>query len=130
MSTAAPDAAGVPELPAPTTGDGAQIVGKTPWQLFWGRFKKDRFALAGLALIVLLVLMAIFAPLFAALVGHGPNELFQRETTDIFGIPNGPTSSFWFGADNNGRTSTTKRSRPVMSSTICPPVEMYWSSKT
>ncbi len=47
--------------------------------------------------------MAVFAPLFAALVGHGPNELFQRETTDIFGIPEGPTSTFWFGADNNGR---------------------------
>ena len=47
--------------------------------------------------------MAIFAPLFAALVGHGPNELFQRETTDIFGIPEGPNSSFWFGADNSGR---------------------------
>jgi len=102
MSTAAPDAAGLPGGPAPVSDEHA-IVGKTPWQLFWGRFRQDRFALAGLGIIILLVLMAVFAPLFAALVGHGPNELFQRETTDIFGIPEGPTSTFWFGADNNGR---------------------------
>ncbi len=102
MSTAAPESPGVPDAPA-AVADEHQIVGKTPWQLFWGRFRQDRFALAGLALIAVLVLMAVFSPLFAALVGHGPNELFQRETTDIFGIPEGPTSSFWFGADNNGR---------------------------
>ena len=49
------------------------------------------------------LLLAILAPAFAALTGHGPNELFQRETTDIFGIPEGPDSHFWFGADNSGR---------------------------
>jgi peptide/nickel transport system permease protein len=36
-------------------------------------------------------------------MGHGPNELFQRQTTDIFGIPEGPQSGFLFGADSNGR---------------------------
>jgi len=103
MSTSATETEGVPNAPRPVAGDERQIVGKSPWQLFWGRFAQDRFALVGLALIILMVLMAIFAPAFAALVGHGPNELFQRETTDIFGIPEGPSSSFWFGADNNGR---------------------------
>ena len=102
MSTAAAEPAGVPDAPTPRA-DEPRIVGRTPWQLFWARFVQDRFALAGLALIVLLILIAVFAPAFAALAGHGPNELFQRETTDIFGIPKGPTSTFWFGADNNGR---------------------------
>ena len=101
MSTTAAETSGVPGAPAP--GDEARIVGRTPWQLFWSRFLQDRFALAGLAVIGLLVLIALFAPVIASLVGHGPNELFQRQTTDIFGIPEGPNSSFWFGADNSGR---------------------------
>ncbi len=79
------------------------IVGKSPWQLVWMRFRQDRFALAGLIFIGLIVLVAILAPAFAAITGHGPNELFQRETTDIFGIPEGPNAEFWFGADNSGR---------------------------
>ncbi len=102
MSTTAAETAAAPGAPAPEV-DEARIVGKTPWQLFWGRFLQDRFALAGLAFIALLVLVAIFAPAFAAITGHGPNELFQREVTDIFGIPEGPQSGFLFGADNSGR---------------------------
>lgn len=102
MGTTAAETAGAPGPSAPSAGE-PTIVGRTPWQLFWGRFLQDRFALAGLAFVVLLVIVAFAAPLFAAVTGHGPNELFQRETTDIFGIPEGPTSSFWFGADNSGR---------------------------
>jgi peptide/nickel transport system permease protein len=102
MSTTAAETAGVPDAPAPA-GGGPTVVGRSPRQLFWSRFINDRFAIAGLAFIVLLVLVAICAPVFAAITGHCPNELFQRETTDIFGIPEGPTSSFWFGADNSGR---------------------------
>jgi ABC-type dipeptide/oligopeptide/nickel transport system permease subunit len=102
VSTTAAEPAGAPGAPAPEAAE-AQIVGRTPWQLFWGRFKQDRFALAGLIFIGLIVLIAILAPAFAALTGHGPNELFQRETTDIFGIPEGPQAEFWFGADNSGR---------------------------
>jgi peptide/nickel transport system permease protein len=102
LATTAAETAGAPRAPAPDA-DEARIVGRSPWQLFWLRFRQDRFALAGLAIVVILVIVAIAAPAFAAITGHGPNELFQRQTTDIFGIPRGPTTSFWFGADNNGR---------------------------
>ena len=102
MTTTAAESTGAPGAPAPEAAD-AQIVGRTPWQLFWTRFRQDKFALAGLAFIALLVLVAILAPAFAALTGHGPNDLYQRETTDIFGIPEGPQANFWFGADEAGR---------------------------
>jgi peptide/nickel transport system permease protein len=102
VTTTAAESTGAPGAPAPEAAD-AQIVGRTPWQLFWTRFRQDKFALAGLAFIVLLVLVAILAPAFAALTGHGPNDLYQRETTDIFGIPEGPQPNFWFGADEAGR---------------------------
>lgn len=79
------------------------VAGRTPRQIFWARFRKDHAALFGLTVIILLALCAIFASVVASLVGHGPNELFQREMTDEFGLPKGPTSSFIFGADNAGR---------------------------
>jgi peptide/nickel transport system permease protein len=84
-------------VPSPT------IVGRSPWQLFWARFKRDRAAMIGLGFIALLIVLALAAPLIADLVGHGPNERFQREMTDEFGLPNGPRSGFWFGADSVGR---------------------------
>src|SRR5919108_6582482 len=81
----------------------APVTGKTPWQLFWARFKKDKAAFLGLGLVVILVILALAAPLISKLVGHGPNELFSREMTDEFGLPKGPNGDFFFGADRPGR---------------------------
>ena len=79
------------------------MSGSGPWQLFWRRFARDRIALASLVFIGVIILMALFAPVVASLVGHGPNQLFQREMTDEFGLPRGPNGAFWFGADGSGR---------------------------
>jgi peptide/nickel transport system permease protein len=80
------------------------VEGKSPRQLFWMRFKRDKAAMAGLVTVILLVLISIFAGIISKyLVGHGPNDLFQREMTDEFGLPLGPNSDFWFGADTAGR---------------------------
>lgn len=80
------------------------IAGRSPRQLFWMRFKRDKAALAGLVVIVLLVLIAIFAGVISKyLAHHGPNDLFQQQMTDEFGLPKGPNSKFWFGADTAGR---------------------------
>ena len=80
------------------------VAGRSPRQLFWSRFRKDKAALFGLALVVLLVIIALTAPLIAKyVVGHGPNQLFTREMTDQFGLPKGPNSDFWFGGDSAGR---------------------------
>jgi peptide/nickel transport system permease protein len=78
-------------------------VGRGPWRLFWERFQEERLAMASLGFIAVVVLMALAAPLAAAITGHGPNELFLREMTDEFGLPRGPNAEFWFGADSSGR---------------------------
>ena len=81
----------------------SQIIGRTPWQIFWGKFRKDRVGLVAMGFIVLLALIAIFAPLIAGWVDHGPNELF-RETLDEIGLPEvGPSADFYFGVDTSGR---------------------------
>jgi peptide/nickel transport system permease protein len=81
----------------------APVAGKSPRQLFWARFKKDKAALLGLGMVILLIVLALLAPLFVRITGHGPNELFSREMTDEFGLPKGPNKDFWFGADRPGR---------------------------
>src|SRR5947207_9333287 len=83
-------------------GGGQAVIGRTPWQLFWRRFRKDRVALVGLGFIVLLILVAIFCPLIAKVRDISPNERFPGRVNPI-GLPFGPNSKFWFGSDKNGR---------------------------
>jgi peptide/nickel transport system permease protein len=82
----------------------SQIIGRTPWQIFWTRFKKDRVAVAASFFLVFLTLVAIFAPLIAKWVGHGPNELFQDVGLNEIGLPiQGPSWEFFFGVDISAR---------------------------
>ena len=92
---------------APAPLEPERVVGKSPGQLFWQRFRSDRVAIAGLAFIVFLVVVALTAPLISRYIaGHGPNELFNRGEESMlndFGLPLGPNRDFWFGADRSGR---------------------------
>ena len=85
------------------TGAGDAIRGRTPWQLFWGRFRQDRLAFVGLGIIVFMVILALVAPLIASITGHDPNATFSAIAQDERGQPLGPNSDFWLGADASGR---------------------------
>jgi peptide/nickel transport system permease protein len=78
------------------------IQGRSPRQIFWVRFRQDRAALLGGIVVIVLLLLAIFAGVISNLIGHGPNTPYLNMTDD-FGIPKGPNSHFWFGADGSGR---------------------------
>ncbi len=101
---------GVPQLVEPGTGltaddplETGDIQALTSRQLFWRTFREDRFALAGLVFIVLLVLVAIFAPLIVKLLGlPGPNKI-DSTLLDEFGTPTGPSVDHPFGVDPLGR---------------------------
>ena len=83
--------------------DPTAIAARSPWRLFWNRFREDKLAMASLVFLGLLVLMAIFAPLVVKIFGApGPNT---RDTSalDYFGTPTGPSSSHLFGVDQIGR---------------------------
>ena len=94
---------------------GTEVEGRSPWQLFWRRFRQDKFAIAGCVFIVILGALALFAPWISNnLVERGPNDVFIYETLDEYGLPNGPSlqsieiegedkPGFWFGADPAGR---------------------------
>jgi peptide/nickel transport system permease protein len=82
---------------------GVPVARKTPRRLFWDRLKQDKAALAGGVVIVILILLAIFGgPIAASITGHGPNDIVSG-SQDAFGVPLGPSSNLWFGADDAGR---------------------------
>jgi peptide/nickel transport system permease protein len=65
-----------------------------PWKEMWYRLKKNKFAVAGLVTIVILILIAIFADYVA------PFSFRQQDLNNTFQTPN---SVHWFGTDNFGR---------------------------
>jgi peptide/nickel transport system permease protein len=78
------------------------VAGRSPRQIFWARFRQDRAALVGAVVIVILILLAIFAGVISNLIGHPPNVVYDSATDD-YGIPKGPSTTFWFGGDSAGR---------------------------
>jgi peptide/nickel transport system permease protein len=86
---------------APT---GHTYANKGAWRLFWERFREDKAALFGLTVVAILIVIAIIGgPLAVKLTGHGNLTAYTNTMEDSFGIPKGPNSHFWFGADGTGR---------------------------
>ena len=81
---------------------GGDIAGRSPLQLFWRRLRQDRVALVSLGFIVLLVVVALAAPLVVSVLGlPGPN-VQKLNLTDSFGSPLGPSLAHPFGVDSLG----------------------------
>lgn len=81
----------------------AEARSDTAWQLIWRRLRRDRWAMAGAIGVLLLVVVAVFAPWLAP---HDPTEQFD-DGLSIDGLPLPSTlpESFRFplGTDPNGR---------------------------
>jgi peptide/nickel transport system permease protein len=79
------------------------VAARSPMQLFWRRFKRDKVALGALIFIVVLILSAILATPLRKLVGAPPPNLQSTKALDEFGTPTGPSSEHIFGVDQLGR---------------------------
>jgi peptide/nickel transport system permease protein len=82
---------------------GAKIRARSPLELFWRRLRDDKVALTAAVFIVLLVLVAVLAPLIVKLVGTSGPNVQNPKALDSFGTPTGPSSSHIFGVDTLGR---------------------------
>ena len=69
------------------------------WTEVWRRFRKDKFAVAGLVIIVLLIIVAVFAPWIAP---HSPLTQFDSGLS-AKGQPMPPSHHFLLGTDLLGR---------------------------
>jgi peptide/nickel transport system permease protein len=79
------------------------VTARSPFELFWRRFRADRVAMASAIFIILLILVAIAAPLVVKILGlPGPN-VQDPNALDAFGSPTGPSGAHPFGVDTLGR---------------------------
>jgi peptide/nickel transport system permease protein len=81
---------------------GGDVAARSPLQLFWRRFRQDRVALVSLAFILLLIVVAIAAPLVVSLLGLPGPYVQNLNLTDSFGSPLGPSLAHPFGVDQLG----------------------------
>jgi peptide/nickel transport system permease protein len=86
-----------------TSIEAPAIEGRSPFVLALRRLRRDKLAMVSLAVILLIVLMAIFAPVFASITGHPPNEQYRDIGLTPDGLPRGPNGTFWLGTDDLGR---------------------------
>ncbi|TWD73311.1 peptide/nickel transport system permease protein [Kribbella amoyensis] len=108
------------ELPSDHIADTAeakQIEGRSLGQIAWARLKKDKIAMISAIVILLIIAMAIFAPLIVKISGFPPDQPNFKDSNgkdllDTFngGIPagglwgSGMSSEHWLGIEpQNGR---------------------------
>lgn len=64
---------------------------------FWGTFKKNGSGLIGLGMLVIILIMAIFAPIIA------PYNSSSTSSAGLSDVYNPPSAEHWFGTDDAGQ---------------------------
>ncbi|HVL23415.1 MAG TPA: oligopeptide ABC transporter permease [Thermomicrobiales bacterium] len=72
----------------------ATVAVRSPWKMAFQRFRRNKLAVAGLVVLILLVLLAVFAPIVAQ---HPPDQV------DLRARGQGPSWEHPFGTDRTGR---------------------------
>src|ERR1700744_3857340 len=81
---------------------GGDVAARSPLQLFWRRFRRDRVSVVAGGVVIVLIVIAILAPLVISILGlPGPN-VENLNLTDSFGSPLGPSTAHPFGVDQLG----------------------------
>jgi peptide/nickel transport system permease protein len=96
--------------------EGGRTHGMGPWALAWRRLKRNRTALAFGGLFILLIVVALLAPVYADHVAHTTQNRQriadtitvggkEEQIVSFDGVPIGPTwrAEYFLGADANGR---------------------------
>jgi len=79
------------------------VTARSPLQLFWRRLRRDRVAMVALAFIVLLIAVAILAPLIVDIANAADPKTQNSDALSLFGAPTGPSAEYFFGVDKLGR---------------------------
>ncbi|MDG4858063.1 ABC transporter permease [Streptomyces sp. T-3] len=108
VSTAGSDSEAVAK-----TADGKEKsdVGRSPGQLMWARFKRDRVGMVSAVVVIFYFAVALLAPVIANLYGKNPYTRYGQDPEypqysgilDDFAMPSGSfggvSGDFWFGVE-------------------------------
>ncbi|MFE7135249.1 ABC transporter permease [Streptomyces sp. NPDC057638] len=92
------------------TAGGADHNGRSPGQLMWARFKRDRVGVISAVVVILYFVVAALAPVISSLYGKDPYTLYPtqpgyEDILDDFAMPvgafGGMSADFWFGVEPN-----------------------------
>ncbi|MFI1395209.1 ABC transporter permease [Streptomyces sp. NPDC020681] len=98
------------ETATKTDAAGMEATGRSPGQLMWARFKRDRTGVISAFVVIFFFVIAALAPVISALYGKDPYTLYAQEPDypfllDDFAMPSGDfggiSSDFWFGVEPN-----------------------------
>ncbi len=74
----------------PLLAEGARTIeGRSLGRIAWNRLKRDRVAMAGGAVVIVLILVAVFSQLIIKYLGHPPNAFNQKQISAELGTPLG-----------------------------------------
>ncbi|WP_217141206.1 ABC transporter permease [Streptomyces sp. AC627_RSS907] len=83
-----------------------KLEGRSPKQLMWARFKRDRTGVVSACVVLFFFLIAALAPLIAKVYGKDPYTLYGQDNPDLldmFTMPakpyGGMDGEFWFGIE-------------------------------
>ncbi|KIF76867.1 peptide ABC transporter permease [Streptomyces sp. 150FB] len=90
------------------TATGQAVQGRSLSRIAWARLKRDKLALAGGVVVLLLILVAILAPVITNLAGQDPDAYHENLIDPLFSTPTGSlggiSGSHFFGVEPvNGR---------------------------
>jgi peptide/nickel transport system permease protein len=83
---AAPSAA---DEAAVASADAKAVQGRSLGRIAWERLKRDKLALTGGVVVLVLILIALLAPVITNLLGQDPNEYHENLIDPLFGTPKG-----------------------------------------
>ncbi|MGF1430245.1 ABC transporter permease [Kitasatospora sp. LaBMicrA B282] len=86
----------------------AVLLGRTPRQIAWSRFKRNRIGVLCAFIVIFYILIAVLAPVISALYGQSPYIPYafrDPSLVDDYGIPiganGGMSAAHWFGITPN-----------------------------
>lgn len=90
-----------------------KLARSTPGRDAWRRLIRNRTAILGMIIIIVLLVMALFAPLIAP---------YAYDEMDVMHMLEGPSSIHWFGTDELGRDML---SRCIYGARITLPIAIF-----
>jgi ABC-type dipeptide/oligopeptide/nickel transport system permease subunit len=81
----------------------SDVAARSPLQLFWRRLRADRVAMVSAVFILLLIVVALAAPLVVDVLGLPGPYVNNSNALDAFGSPTGPSAAHPLGVDQLGR---------------------------